>query len=70
MDIVAVGAQAGQILVHDHRFLTVVVRSFANFGETPGEELGGHPPHARSRWAANQHLTNPRPDPKIFSEPS
>jgi hypothetical protein len=33
MDVVAAGAQAGQILInHDRRLLTVVVRSFANLG--------------------------------------
>jgi hypothetical protein len=30
MDIVAVSAQAGQILIDHHRLLTVFVRPFAN----------------------------------------
>jgi hypothetical protein len=38
MDIVAMSAQAGQILVDHHRLLTVVMRSFANFGETPAKK--------------------------------
>jgi hypothetical protein len=64
-----VSAQAGQILVH-HHLLTVVVRSFANLGESPGEELGGHPPQVKVHGGrCNKALTNRLPNPKFFLIP-